>query len=65
MYYHNYPLTLTVQPGDDGKVPEQYYWLVNGIRVDTEELLLNDSYTEDTLGYTAGYRIERKQGERL
>ena len=49
MYYHNYPLTLTVQPGDDGKVPEQYYWLVNGTRVDTEELLLNDSYTEDTL----------------
>lgn len=49
MYYHNYPLTLTVQPGDDGKVPDQYYWLVNGTRVDTEELLLNDSYTEDTL----------------
>lgn len=49
LYYHNYPLTFTVQPGDDGKVPEQYYWLVNGTRVDTEELLLNDSYTEDTL----------------
>lgn len=48
-YYHNYPLTLTVQPDDDGTVPGQYYWLVNGTRADTEELLLDDSYTEDTL----------------
>lgn len=40
-YYHNYPLTLTVQPGEKG---EFYGWLVNGEEVLTRELLLDESY---------------------
>lgn len=40
-YYHNYPLTLTVQP-EEGK--EFYGWLVNGEKILTEELLLDESY---------------------
>lgn len=39
-YYHNYPLTLTVQPGEKG---EFYGWLVNGEEVLTRELLLDES----------------------
>lgn len=39
-YYHNYPLTLTVQSGEKG---EFYGWLVNGEEVLTRELLLDES----------------------
>lgn len=45
-YYHNYPLTLTVQP-EEGK--EFYGWLVNGEKVLTEELLLNEDYEAEKI----------------
>lgn len=45
-YYHNYPVTLAAVP-EDGK--EIYGWIVNGEEVRTEELLLDDSYTADTM----------------
>ena len=45
-YYHNYPLTLVAELGE-----EQSFrcWLVNGEEIYEEQLLLDESYTEDTL----------------
>ena len=45
-YYHNYPLTLVAELGE-----EQSFrcWLVNGEEIYEEQLLLDGSYTEDTL----------------
>lgn len=45
IYYHNYPLTLAVN--DDGG--HAYHWVVNGVQVDTSELLLDSSYTDNEL----------------
>ena len=45
-YYHNYPLTLAAQLGEG----ENFRcWVVNGEEIYEEELLLDNSYTEDTL----------------
>lgn len=45
-YYHNYPLTLVAQPGENG---EFYGWLVNGEEVLTQELLLDESYDAEEM----------------
>ena len=45
-YYHNYPLTLAAVP-EEGTVFR--CWLVNGEEIQEEQLLLDGSYTEDTL----------------
>ncbi|MDO4260980.1 MAG: CotH kinase family protein [Eubacteriales bacterium] len=42
-YYHNYPLTLTASGAD------RYHWLVNGVRTDAQELLLDESMTGDAV----------------
>lgn len=46
IYYHNYPLTLTIEPE---KGQEFYGWLVNGEKVLTQELLLDDSYDAEEM----------------
>lgn len=43
-YYHNYPLSLVTLPGDGQRCTG---WQVNGEEVQTEELLLDGSYTAD------------------
>lgn len=49
-YYHNYPLTLSIQSKDSQSFS---HWLVNGREIYETELLLDESYQDETLQITA------------